>query len=82
MSAAPSATLRRARRGGRRLVAERLPYLVLTAADLVVVWIAVQREAKISGLVTHGGAVGVPPALAAAAAAERKAGRPADGLRR
>jgi hypothetical protein len=56
MSAAPSTTLRRARRGWRRLVAEKLPYLVLAAADLIVVWIAVQREAKISGLVAHGDA--------------------------
>jgi protein O-mannosyl-transferase len=46
--------LRRARRGWPRLVAEKLPYLVLAIADLVVVWIAVQREAKVSDLGAHG----------------------------
>jgi len=46
--------LRRAHRGWRRLVAEKLPYLVLAAADLIVVWIAVQREAKVSSLGAHG----------------------------
>lgn len=46
--------LRRAGRGWRRLIVEKLPYLVLAAADVVVVWIAVQRAAKLTGLGTHG----------------------------
>lgn len=69
MSTASSTRLRRARRGWRRLVAETLAYLALAAADLIVMWIAAQREAKISGLGAHGDA-------------GRKAGRPDDGLKR
>ena len=39
---------------GRRLIVEKLPYLVLAALDVVVVWVAVQRAAKLTGLGTHG----------------------------
>jgi len=46
--------LRRVARGWRRLILEKLPYLVLAAADMVVVWIAVQREATVSSLGAHG----------------------------
>lgn len=46
--------LRRVSRGWRCLIVEKLPYLVLAAADVVVVWIAVQRAAKLTGLGTHG----------------------------
>jgi Tfp pilus assembly protein PilF len=46
--------LRRVSLGWRRLIVEKLPYLVLAAADVIVVWIAVQRAAKLTGLGTHG----------------------------
>lgn len=46
--------LRRVNRGWRRLIVEKLPYLALAAADVVVVWIALQRAAKLTGLATHG----------------------------
>jgi len=46
--------LRRVGLGWRRLIVEKLPYLVLAAVDVVVVWIAVQRAAKLTGLGTHG----------------------------
>jgi len=46
--------LRRARLGWRRLIVEKLPYLVLAAVDVVVVWVAVQRAAKLTGLGAHG----------------------------
>lgn len=46
--------LRRVGRGWRRLIVEKLPYLVLAAADVVVVLFAVQRAAKLTGLGTHG----------------------------
>ena len=46
---------RRVARGWRRLILEKLPYLVLAAADMVVVWIAVlQREAEVSSLAAQG----------------------------
>ena len=40
--------------GWRRLLVEKLPYLVLAAVDVVVVWVAVQSAAKLTGLGTHG----------------------------
>jgi tetratricopeptide (TPR) repeat protein len=46
--------LRRVSRGWRRLIVEKLPYLALAAADLIVAWFAVQRAAKLTGLATHG----------------------------
>jgi tetratricopeptide (TPR) repeat protein len=46
--------LRRAGLGWRRLIVEKAPYLVLAAVDVVVVWVAVQRAAKLTGLGTHG----------------------------
>ncbi len=46
--------LRRTRLGWRRLIAEKLPYLVVATADVIVAWIAVQRTAKLTGLSTHG----------------------------
>ena len=46
--------LRRASLGWRRLVVEKLPFLVLAAADVVVVWFAVRSAAKITSLAAHG----------------------------
>jgi len=48
--------LRRLRLGWRRLLVEKLPYLALAAADVVVVWFAVRQAAKLTGLAAHGGA--------------------------
>jgi protein O-mannosyl-transferase len=46
--------IRRVGLGWRRLIVEKLAYLVLAAVDVVVVWVAVQRAAKLTGLGTHG----------------------------
>jgi len=46
--------LRRTRLGWRRLIVEKIPFLLLAAADFVVAWIAVQRAAKVTGLAVHG----------------------------
>jgi hypothetical protein len=46
--------LRRTSLGWWRLLVEKIPYLVVAAADLIVALIAVQRAAKWTGLGTHG----------------------------
>jgi protein O-mannosyl-transferase len=46
--------LRRASLGWRRLIVEKLPYLIVAAADVVVALIAVRSAAKLTGLGTHG----------------------------
>lgn len=46
--------LRRLGSGWRRLSIEKLPYLALAAADLVIAWMAVQRETTVSDLAEHG----------------------------
>ena len=46
--------LRRVSRGWRRLIVEKLPYLTLAAADVLVAWFALQQAAKLTGLGTHG----------------------------
>jgi len=46
--------LRRLASGWRRLVREKIPYFVMAAAALVVAWIAVQRETRVSDLAEYG----------------------------
>jgi Tfp pilus assembly protein PilF len=46
--------LRRTSLGWRRLIVEKLPYLVVAAADVVVALIAVRSAAKLTVLGTHG----------------------------
>jgi len=46
--------LRRTSLGWRRLVVEKLPYLAVTAADVIVALIAVRSAAKLTVLGTHG----------------------------
>jgi len=46
--------LRRLGAAWRRLLTEKLPYFALAAADLVVAWMAVQRETRVSDLGEHG----------------------------
>src|SRR5712691_6079330 len=46
--------LRRQGVGWRRLSIEKLPYCALAAADLVVAWMAVQHETRVSALADHG----------------------------
>ena len=46
--------LRRVGLGWRRLIVEKIPYLIVAAADVIVALIAVRSAAKLTGLGTHG----------------------------